>query len=105
MKNFKRTLLYAGAGTVLFASVAGGIALRAAQQQYYGVCSQLDGIPGLLQRAGFFQAGTCSTPTGGKLCNAGGSCTVNGSAGTCANKGKPGGSPVCICVAKITPPD
>jgi len=70
---------------------------------YFGVCSQLDGFAGLLQRAGFFQAGTCQGKPGGALCDAGAACTVSGKPGTCKNTGKPGGAAVCTCVANATP--
>jgi hypothetical protein len=103
MKNLKRTVLYSSLGIALFGSIAGGVALRAAQLQYYGVCSPLDGIPGLLQKAGFFQSGTCVARPGGPLCNSGGVCTVSGKAGTCSNTARPGGPPVCTCTANPTP--
>jgi hypothetical protein len=103
MKNLKRTVLYSSLSLALFGSIAGGVALRAAQREYYGVCSQLDGVPGLLQRAGFFQSGNCASLPGGSLCSAGSACTVQGKAGKCANTGKPGGSPICTCIANPTP--
>ena len=103
MKNLKRTALYSALAIALFGSVTGGVALRAAQHEYYGVCSTLTGVPGLLQRAGFFQSGNCASKPGGSLCNAGGPCVVQGKAGTCMNSGKPGGSPLCTCVAVPTP--
>ena len=70
---------------------------------YYGVCSPLDGVPGLLQKAGLLQAGTCTTVVGpdgkaGMTCNAGSACTVGGKAGTCKNTARPGGRAACACV-------
>ncbi len=103
MKNLKRTALYSLLGFALLGSIAGGFALRAAQHEYYGVCTQLDGVPGLLQKAGFFQSGTCVSKPGGSLCSAGSACTVQGQNGTCSNTAKPGGSPICTCVAAATP--
>jgi len=103
MKNLKRAVLYSSLGLALFGSIAGGFALRAAQHEYYGVCSQLDGVPGLLQKAGFFQPGSCVSKPGGSLCSAGSACTVQGKDGACSNQAKPGGSPVCTCVAGATP--
>jgi hypothetical protein len=103
MKNLKHTVLYSFLGLGLFGSIAGGVALRAAQQKYYGVCSQLPGIPGLLQKAGFFQGGNCVSKPGGSLCSAGSACTVSGKSGKCSNTGVPGGVPVCTCVASTTP--
>jgi predicted secreted Zn-dependent protease len=73
-----------------------------ARHDYYGVCSQLDGFPGLLQKAGFFVSGTCATQIGGSLCQKGAACTVNGNAGTCANTGGIGGSIVCTCVPNVS---
>lgn len=102
--KLKQNFLYVSFTVALLGSVTGGIALRAAQQEYYGVCSQLDGFPGVLQRAGFFQSGSCDSKPGGSLCSAGSACTVATKAGKCANTGKPGGTPICTCVASISPP-
>ena len=67
---------------------------------YTGVCSPLHGIPGLMQRAGFFAAGTCVAKPGGAICAAGSACTISAQqSGTCKNTGKPGGTPICTCVA------
>jgi hypothetical protein len=98
MSTMKRTLLIL---TLAVTSMGTGSILYA-RHQYYGVCSQLDGIPGILQRAGFFQTGTCAGKPGGAVCAAGSACTVNNSPGTCANTGKPGGAAICTCVATVT---
>jgi hypothetical protein len=71
---------------------------------YYGVCSQLDGFAGLLQKADLLQAGSCKGLPGGIVCNAGGGCKVNGKEGTCANTAVRGSAPVCVCVATISRP-
>ena len=95
MGKFRRTMVV----LAVLATSLGTATILQARHDYYGVCSQLDGFPGLLQRMGFFQSGTCVGKPGGALCNAGGSCTVNGNPGTCANTGRPGGAAVCTCVA------
>jgi len=85
--------------TALSLSAATVVKLR---HDYYGVCSQLDGLPGFLQRNGFLMTGTCTTQIGGSLCNKGAACTINGNPGKCANIGGIGGSIVCSCVANAT---
>ena len=99
MKRSLRVLLSVVAISV---AASGSWAVVQARSQYYGVCSELSGFPGLLQHAGLLQAGTCRSLPGGTLCNSGGSCTVNGKAGKCKNTALPGGTPVCGCVAAVT---
>jgi hypothetical protein len=102
MRQLKRILLIL-LPVVVSASASGGVAVMQARSEYYGICSKLSGFPGFLQAAGLLQAGTCRSLPGGSLCGVGSACTVNGQAGKCANKGLPGGSPVCVCVANPTP--
>jgi hypothetical protein len=84
-------------------SAYGAVSVMQARSEYYGICSKLSGFPGLLQSAGLLQAGTCHSLPGGSLCGAGSACTVNGGRGTCANRALPGQSPLCTCVAYVTP--
>jgi hypothetical protein len=100
MRKFIRALVV----VVIAGASLGTATVLQARHEYYGVCSQLDGFPGLLQRAGFFQSGTCVGKPGGALCNAGAGCTVNGNSGICTNTGKPGGAAVCTCQVGVTPP-
>jgi hypothetical protein len=65
---------------------------------YNGVCGELDGLPGLLQRANLFESGTCGAPKAGK-CS--GPCTIRPTSGKNTN-GKCVFSPQlnnCQCVA------
>ena len=82
----------------LVAAASGGIAVIETRSEYYGVCSKLSGFPGILQRTGLLQSGTCRTLPGGSLCSAGSACTVENKAGICKNTGRPGQSPTCSCV-------
>ncbi len=95
MRRIKRVVCVV---SIAVASLGTATVLQA-RHDYYGVCSKLDGFPGLLQRAGLLQGGTCAGLPGGTICNQGKNCTVNGNPGTCKNTGKPGGTPVCSCVA------
>lgn len=99
MTRLKRSLLVVVSGALIF----GGGAVLQAREQYYGVCSQLNGFPGMLQKAGLLFAGTCVAAIGGPPCGAGNACTVNGNSGKCRNTGTIGGPPVCTCVATPTP--
>jgi len=100
--RLKFTLRTCFAVAAISVAASGSWAVVQARTEYYGVCSNLSGFPGLLQRAGLLQSGTCKALPGGSLCNAGGTCTVNSKAGICKNTGLPGGSPVCTCVATVT---
>lgn len=103
MKNLKRMIFILLSVVAVATAASGGYAVMQARSQYYGVCSRLGGFPGLLQQAGLLQTGTCVSKPGGTLCNSGGSCTVGGKAGTCYNTAKPGGTPICTCVAGASP--
>jgi len=69
--------------------IVGAICTVQTIHAYAGVCSTLHGVPGLMQRAGFFATGTCVGKPGGTLCGAGGACTLSGQGRTCKNNGKP----------------
>ena len=86
----------------LLAISLGAASVAWTETEYYGVCSELTGFPGLLQRNGLLQTGTCVTVPGGRLCNAGATCTVSGKTGTCKNSAKPGGTPICSCVPNVS---
>jgi len=57
-------------------------ALAYMQESYYGVCVELNGIPGLLQRAHFFQLGNCRIKRGSTTqCQDNGACTITSPSG------------------------
>ena len=68
--------------------------------QYNGACSQLTGLPGLLQAVGFLDAGDC-VANGPKCAKVNTPCNMTkkptGSGGTGVCKQQNGG---CFCVAK-----
>jgi hypothetical protein len=65
---------------------------------YGGTCSQLNGFPGLLQRAGFVSDGPCATKSGSAVCQSGASCTTaNRKPGKCKNVAARGPAN-CACV-------
>ena len=103
MKNLKRVILILFSVVTLGTAASGGYAVMQARSQYYGVCSKLGGFPGFIQQAGLLQTGTCVSKPGGTLCSAGSTCTVNSKAGHCYNTAKPGGTPICTCVANTSP--
>ena len=81
--------------------VAGGFgasrALAHMQQTYNGVCVQLTGVPGILQKMHFFAQGTCKT--------AGGQCQSNAACALPSPSGDKIGKCMnvagnCTCVAK-----
>jgi hypothetical protein len=91
--EMKRALI---ASLVLTVAAATATALTAAS--YAGVCSQLTGFPGLLQRAGFVPAGPCATKSGGSVCQSGAACTTsNRRPGKCKNIAVSGPAN-CACV-------
>ena len=85
------------------AVIAGGIGasrgLSSMRASYDGVCIQLVGFPGLLQRMNFFEEGNCRTKKGeGNKCQDEGECTVSAASGK--KKGKCRSMPSgCTCVA------
>lgn len=94
-------------GLLLVAAVSvSATTIVKARHDYYGVCSPLAGFPGLLQKTGFLQGGTCvQTLPGQPVCAAGTACTVTGKAGTCQNtQTLPGEPPICTCVANSSQP-
>lgn len=52
------------------------------RETYDGTCGQLDGLPGLMQRAHLFADGPCAAPKAGK-CS--GSCTIKPTGGKSTN--------------------
>jgi hypothetical protein len=104
MTDLKRTLLFCLFTCVFLSIASGAVMVVQTVHEYTGVCSKLDGFPGLLQQAGLLQAGTCKGKPGGAVCNSGLACTVGENAGKCKNTGKPGGAVVCACVATVSQP-
>ena len=68
--------------------VAGGFgasrALAHMQQTYNGVCVQLTGVPGILQKMHFFAQGTCKMSCG--QCQSNAACTLPSGSGTVNGK-------------------
>ena len=81
--------------------IAGGFGasrgLAHMQQTYNGVCGQLSGFPGLLQKMNLFAQGDCRLSGNGKQCQNGGGCTISKPSGKISGKctSGPGG---CTCV-------
>jgi hypothetical protein len=81
--------------------VAGGFGatrgLAHMQQTYNGVCGQLTGVPGILQKMHFFAQGNCRVS--GTQCHDSAACTITSPSGTVMGKctNTPAG---CTCVAK-----
>jgi hypothetical protein len=81
--------------------VAGGFGatsgLAHMRQTYNGVCGQLNGVPGLLQKMHFFAQGNCKVASDG-TCQDAAACTISSPSGNirgkCSHKVKP-----CTCVA------
>src|SRR5690349_906395 len=65
---------------------------------YAGVCTQVDGFAGFLQRSGFVPSGNCEGEPGSNTCDPGRACSVNGHEGKCHPMARPGGPPLCTCV-------
>jgi len=67
------------------------------QETYNGVCGQLTGFPGVLQRMNFFAQGNCSVASDG-TCKDASVCKISSPSGVingkCSHKVKP-----CTCVA------
>ena len=79
--------------------VAGGFgasrSLAHMQQTYYGVCGQLTGVPGLLQKMHLFAQGTCKAAADGTCQNAA-SCSISTPSGIVY--GKCSHKTPCTCV-------
>jgi hypothetical protein len=103
MRRLKRGLFIFLSVAAISGAASGSLAVIETRIEYYGVCSTLTGFPGLLQRAGLLQGGTCKSSPGGNLCNAGAACTVNSVTGKCKNSALPGGTAVCVCYTPPTP--
>lgn len=83
--------------------IAGGFGasrgLAHMQQTYNGVCVQLTGFPGMLQRMNFFQQGNCRLKGNSTTqCQDSGECTITSPSGNISGKCRtmPAG---CTCVA------
>ena len=82
--------------------IAGGFGasrgLAHMQQTYNGVCGQLSGFPGLLQKMNFFAQGNCRLAGNSTTqCQTNGACTITSPSGNVSGKCKtmPAG---CTCV-------
>ena len=83
---------------VLALGTWGATSVRAMVNTYSGVCGSLDGVPGLLQKAGFVPRGNCKAivPIGpDHKCRAS-ACEVAGKAGHCLQVGD-GKKYYCAC--------
>ena len=93
-RNFILILaLTLGAGS--FGAARGLAYMRAT---YNGVCGELDGLPGLLQRANLFDKGNCAFDKKG---NCGGECSIkptkgSAAAGTCKKVGTTNATCQCM---------
>ena len=96
--NKKRWIIVAVlAFTMLFGASTGMAYVR---HQYNGACSQLTGLPGLLQAVGFLDVGNC-VAVGPKCAKVNAACTITnpptgtGKTGVCKQQNNG-----CFCVAK-----
>lgn len=119
MKQLRRILLILLSATVISAVGSGGSAIVKARSQYYGVCSQLAGFPGVLQAAGLLQRGNCRHDHGqggwgeslkdddhrddhDEDCDVGRECKVEGRRGSCRKEQMWGHRRICVCVAEVS---
>ena len=77
MKRRKIALIIGA--SVLGILIPGSVAVARTVQTYDGVCTDLDGFPGLLQKTGFIARGTCVFKEG----RCGGPCLVDHRLGHC----------------------
>ena len=92
-----RKLIMVLAVTLLAAGFGASRGLAHMQQTYNGVCVQLTGVPGILQKMHFFAQGTCKMFDG--QCQSNAACTLPSGSGTVNGKcmaTKAG----CTCVAR-----
>jgi hypothetical protein len=77
--NKRKSALIIGTCCLGILISGGTVAVARTVQTYDGVCSDLTGFPGLLQRAGFIERGTCIFKEG----KCGGPCLVDHKRGHC----------------------
>jgi|SRR5579863_3567574 len=114
----RRVVLVLLSATVISAVASGGFAVVKTQSEYYGVCSQLSGFPGLLLDAGLLQRGDCKHHDddhglyrddghrGGDddddRCDVGRECRVEGKRGHCEDVTLGGRKKMCVCRAEVS---
>ena len=83
---------------IILGLTSGAMSLKAMVDRYSGICAPLDGVPGLLQKAGFVPLGHCtSVKVNGLLSCRKAYCEVKGKTGFC-EKVYLAKVPVCACV-------
>jgi hypothetical protein len=95
MKKNKRILVVSALCFLAVGVTGARAAFLNTVQAYQGACSELTGIPGLLQSAGFIPVGNCKVR--GDEC-ATKFCEVGGRRGHCAFRETKKHVPYCICL-------
>jgi len=92
----KRTLLPGVACLFVASLVSGTLFVQKTIAAYSGACSELSGVPGVLQRVGFIPKGGCEPPSNKKkgFCPPK-ACDANGKKGKCELR-----DGICVCVPK-----